>query len=102
MMEMITKKLTLMRIEQMDNVALMPHTAVKAFETDRVVVEKDGETLALEPFETVIFASGMRSAPGPEPAVEQAAAAVEVIGDAEKVMDIYTAVHAGYALALNH
>ena len=29
-MEMITKKLTLMRIDQMENVTLMPHTAVKA------------------------------------------------------------------------
>jgi len=102
MMEMITKKLTLMRIDQMNNVALMPHTTVKAFESNRVVVEKDGETMAVEPFETVILASGMLSAPGPEPAIEQAAAAVEVIGDAEKVLDIYTAVHAGYALALKY
>jgi 2,4-dienoyl-CoA reductase-like NADH-dependent reductase (Old Yellow Enzyme family)/thioredoxin reductase len=102
MMEMITKKLTLMRIDGMKNVTLMPRTTVKEFETDRVVVEKDGETMALEPFETVICASGMLSAPGPEPAIEQAVAAVEVIGDAEKVMDIYTAVHAGYALALKY
>jgi 2,4-dienoyl-CoA reductase-like NADH-dependent reductase (Old Yellow Enzyme family)/thioredoxin reductase len=102
MMETITKKLTLMHIDQMNNVALMPHTTVKAFESDRVVVEKDGETMALELFETVILASGMLSAPGPEPAMEQAATAVEVIGDAEKVLDIYTAVHAGYALALKY
>jgi 2,4-dienoyl-CoA reductase-like NADH-dependent reductase (Old Yellow Enzyme family)/thioredoxin reductase len=99
MMEMITKKLTLMRIDQMNNVTLMPHTAVKAFETDRVVVTRDGATMALEPFETVIFASGMLSAAGPEPAIEQAVAAVEVIGDANAVMDIYSAVHDGYALA---
>jgi NADPH-dependent 2,4-dienoyl-CoA reductase/sulfur reductase-like enzyme len=33
MMEMITKKLTLMHIDQMDNVNLMPHTTVKAFES---------------------------------------------------------------------
>ena len=102
MMEMITKKLTLMRIDQMNNVALMPHTTVKAFESNKVVVEKDGETMALEPFETIILASGMLSAPGPEPAMEQAATAVEVIGDAEKVLDIYTAVHAGYSLALKY
>ena len=102
MMELITKKLTLMHIDQMNNVTLMPHTTVKAFESDRVVVEKDGETMALEPFETVILASGMLSAPGPEPAMEQAATAVEVIGDAEKVLDIYTAVHAGYSLALKY
>jgi 2,4-dienoyl-CoA reductase-like NADH-dependent reductase (Old Yellow Enzyme family)/NADPH-dependent 2,4-dienoyl-CoA reductase/sulfur reductase-like enzyme len=102
MMEMITKKLTLMRIDSMTSVTLMAHTAVKVFETDRVTVEKDDETMALEPFDTVIFASGMRSMPGPEPAIEQLAGAVEVIGDAEAVTDIYTAVHAGYALALKY
>jgi NADPH-dependent 2,4-dienoyl-CoA reductase/sulfur reductase-like enzyme len=102
MMEMITKKLTLMRIGDMESVTLMPRTTVSAFETESVVVEKDGETMALEPFDTVIFASGMLSAPGPEAAIEQAVDAVEVIGDAEKVMDIYTAVHAGYALALKY
>ncbi|MBC2743112.1 MAG: hypothetical protein HGJ93_08705 [Desulfosarcina sp.] len=56
----------------------------------------------LKPFETVIFASGMLSSPGPDPAIEQAVETVEVIGDAEKVLDIYTAVHAGYALALKY
>jgi len=50
----------------------------------------------------VIFASGMLSAPGPEPSIQQAVATVEVIGDAEEVLDIYTAVHAGYALALRY
>jgi NADPH-dependent 2,4-dienoyl-CoA reductase/sulfur reductase-like enzyme len=102
MMEIITKKLSLMRIDRTNNVTLMPHTTVRAFETDRVVVEKDDETMALEPFETVIFASGMLSAPGPAPAIVQVVATVEVIGDAEKVVDIYTAVHAGYALALKY
>lgn len=34
--------------------------------------------------------------------IEQAVPAVEVIGDAEKVQDIFTAVHAGYAQALKY
>jgi len=80
----------------------MPHTTVNTFESDKVVVTKDGETMDLEPFDTVILASGMLSANGPEPAIEQAVATVEVIGDAEKIVDIYTAVHAGYALALKY
>ena len=102
MMEMITKKLTLMRIDQMRNVTLMPHTTVKAFETGRVVLEKDGETLFLDPFDTVVVASGMLSAPGPETVVGPVASAIEVIGDANEVMDIYTAVHAGYEVALKY
>jgi 2,4-dienoyl-CoA reductase-like NADH-dependent reductase (Old Yellow Enzyme family)/thioredoxin reductase len=99
MMEMITKKLTLMHIDQMNNVTLMPHTTVKSFEPGRVMVEKDGEAVELEPFDTVIFASGMLPAPGPDAAIQQVVPSVAVIGDADTVMDIYSAVHAGYALA---
>ena len=99
MMEMITKKLTLMRIDQMPNVTLMPHTTVKAFKTDRVEVEKDKELIGLEPFQTVILASGMRSAPGPDADIKKAFPTIEVIGDAHEVQDIFTAMHAGYELA---
>jgi len=99
MMEMITKKLTLIRIDQMPNVTLMPHTAVKAFNTESVEVEKDGEMLTLEPFQTVIFASGMLSSQGPDEAMRALVSNVEIIGDAREVQDIFTAVRAGYELA---
>jgi pyruvate/2-oxoglutarate dehydrogenase complex dihydrolipoamide dehydrogenase (E3) component len=99
MMEMITKTLALMRLDQMSNVTLMPHTTVKAFKTDRVEVEKDGGLIALEPFQTVIMASGMRSVPGPDEDIKKAFPTIEVIGDAHEVQDIFTAVHAGYDLA---
>jgi pyruvate/2-oxoglutarate dehydrogenase complex dihydrolipoamide dehydrogenase (E3) component len=64
-MEMITRKLTLKRIDNMPNVTLMPHTGVKEFTADGVQVEKDGETIFLEPFQTIILASGMLPAPSP-------------------------------------
>ena len=102
MMEMITKKLTLMRIEQMPNVTLMPHTTVKRLGPKKVEVEKDGEKISLEAFQTVILASGMRSAPEPDAAIGGMVAGVETIGDAKSVMDIYNAVHAGYELALKY
>ncbi len=99
MMEMITKKLTLMRIDQTTNITLMPHTTVKTFKTDAVEVEKDGEMLSLEPFQTVIFASGMLSAPEPDEEIKKVMENIEVIGDAREVQDIFTAVRAGYELA---
>jgi 2,4-dienoyl-CoA reductase-like NADH-dependent reductase (Old Yellow Enzyme family)/thioredoxin reductase len=102
MMEMITKKLTLMRIGQLPNVILMAHTTVKAFENDGVKVEKDGQEMFLEPFQTVILASGMLSAPGPDAEIRQAVPMLEIIGDANHVMDIFTAVHAGYETALKY
>lgn len=102
MMEMITRKLALMRIEQMGNVSFMPHTTVKEFKGDGVEVEKDGERLSLELFQSVILASGMRSASGPDEKVTNAVPKVEIIGDASEVQDIFSAVHAGYHLALKY
>jgi NADPH-dependent 2,4-dienoyl-CoA reductase/sulfur reductase-like enzyme len=102
MMEMITKKLTLMRIEQMPNVTLMPHTIVKSFDMEKVEMETDGEKVELESFDTVILASGMLPAQEPDVGIQNEVPAIEIIGDAKKVMDIYTAVHAGYKLALKY
>ena len=65
-------------------------------------MEKDGEKISLEPFQTVILASGMLSAPDPMRKFEKRFPTVEIIGDAEEVMDIYAAVHAGYELALKY
>jgi len=102
MMEMITKKLMLMRIEKLPKVTLMPHTAVQRFSSDGVDMVQDDKPITLEPFQTVILASGMRSAAEPDPEIRQAVSSVEVIGDANEVMDIYSAVHAGYAVALKY
>ncbi|MFW6099042.1 MAG: FAD-dependent oxidoreductase, partial [Thermodesulfobacteriota bacterium] len=102
MMEMITKKLALMRLEQMEKVTLMPHTTVKAFKSGHVEVEQDGRKLSLDPFQTVILASGMVPAPGPDPKTLSQAANVETIGDAGGVQDIFSAVRAGYELALRY
>ncbi|MEN8245706.1 MAG: FAD-dependent oxidoreductase [Thermodesulfobacteriota bacterium] len=102
MMEMITKKLTLMRIDQMEKVTLMPHSTVKSLSPDKAVVEKDGEMVELEAFQTVILCSGMLSMPGPGEALQKIVPTVETIGDAAQVMDIYAAIHAGYELAAKY
>lgn len=102
MMEVITKNLMLMRLGKLSNVTLMPHTAVKQFRADGVEVLQDDQPKVLKPFQTVILASGMRPAPGPEAELRQTVPAVEVIGDAAEVMDIYAAVHAGYGTALKY
>ena len=99
MMEMITKKLTMMRIDKLSNVTLMPHTTVKEFKTDSVVVEQDGERLTIEPFQTVILSPGMLSALSPDESIQKSVTNIEIIGDAKQVQDIFSAVHAGYELA---
>jgi 2,4-dienoyl-CoA reductase-like NADH-dependent reductase (Old Yellow Enzyme family)/thioredoxin reductase len=98
-MEGITKKLSLKRISELEQVTLMPHTTVKAFEPEGVSVVQDDQTKLLPPFQTVILASGMLPAAGPEESIAQRVAKVEIIGDAAEVQDIFTAVKAGYELA---
>lgn len=101
-MEAISKKLATMRIEQLENVTLVPQTAVKAFKADGVEMEKDGEILTLEPFQSVILASGMLSAPEPDDGIKKSIANIEIIGDADNVKDTFTAVRAGYELACKY
>ena len=101
-MEMITKKLALMRIEQLEKVTLMPQTTVKEFKADSVEVEKDGEILSLESFQSVILASGMLSAPEPDDEIKNIIENIEIIGDARNVQDTFTAVRAGYELACKY
>ncbi len=102
MMEMITKKLILMRIEKMPSVTLMPHTTVLHLDADVAEVEQAGEKISLKGFQTVILASGMRSAPGPNEEIKKMVAQIDVIGDADQVMDIFAAIHAGYETALKY
>jgi len=98
-MEMITRKLALQRISGMPNVTLMPHTTVKGFHDGFVDLEQDGTRMSVEPFQTVILASGLLSSPGPGDSLRDGVAEVEVIGDAADVQDIFTAVHEGYRVA---
>ncbi|MBW2078058.1 MAG: FAD-dependent oxidoreductase [Deltaproteobacteria bacterium] len=102
MMEMITKNLALMRIGQIPNITLMPHTTVKAFLPQRVDIEQDGVRMSLDPFQTVILSSGTVPAPGPDEEIRKIVPKVEIIGDARKPQDIFTAVHAGYTLAQSY
>ncbi|MBW1802920.1 MAG: FAD-dependent oxidoreductase, partial [Deltaproteobacteria bacterium] len=99
MMEMITKNLTLKRIGEMDKVILMPHTTVKGFMEKSVDIEQDGVRMSLEPFDTVILASGMLSAAGPDEEIRSLVFQLEAIGDAGEVQDIFSATRAGYELA---
>jgi 2,4-dienoyl-CoA reductase-like NADH-dependent reductase (Old Yellow Enzyme family)/thioredoxin reductase len=99
-MEPITKALAMKRIEGMKNVSFMPHTAVKRFFDDRVEMERDGESVSVPPFQTVILASGMLPVPVLQGDGGMFSPRVEVIGDANKVMDILNAVEAGYQLAV--
>jgi len=98
-MEMITRNLTLKRISGMPKVTLMPRTTVKGFYDGYVDLEQDRTPMSVEPFQTVIAASGLLPSSGPDEAIRRLVADVEVIGDASDIRDIFTAVHEGYRVA---
>jgi len=102
MMEMINRNLTLMRIGQMPKVTLMPHTTVRAFSPRAVDIEQDGIRMSLEPFQTVVLASGMVSALAPDEEIRKSVSKIEIIGDARDVKDIFSAMQAGYRLAVRY
>ena len=102
MMEMISRNLTLMRISRMPKVTLMPHTTVKAFFPGSVDIEQDGVGMSLEPFQTVILASGMVSMQEPDEEIRKSVSIMETIGDAKDVRDIFTATQAGYQIAQSY
>ena len=100
-MEMITKKLMFKRLEGKDNIKIMPNTHVLSFEKDRVYCKVDGKSVYLEPFDTVIIASGMKPADELARSLKEKGVRFYVIGDAEKPADIYNAVQRGYNLAVS-
>jgi pyruvate/2-oxoglutarate dehydrogenase complex dihydrolipoamide dehydrogenase (E3) component len=99
MMEAITRKLALKRIGRLANVILMPHTTVKSLANGSVELEQDGVMMSLEPFQTVILATGMAPAQEPGDEIRNNVPDIATIGDARDVRDIFTAVRAGYQLA---
>jgi NADPH-dependent 2,4-dienoyl-CoA reductase/sulfur reductase-like enzyme len=101
-MEPISKKLCLDRIARMPNVSLLPLAAVLRFTDEGVWIRRAEQEQMLEKFDTVIVCAGMTPAEGPPPEVKNEVKSIEVIGDARETADIYTAVKAGYELALKY
>jgi hypothetical protein len=58
--------------------------------------------MSLEPFQTVIVASGMIPAPGRGEEIRNLVPRIEIIGDAREVQDIFSAMRAGYELATKY
>jgi 2,4-dienoyl-CoA reductase-like NADH-dependent reductase (Old Yellow Enzyme family)/thioredoxin reductase len=101
-MDMITKTLILKRIGEMKNITLLPRTTVKSFGKNHVDIEQDGILKTVEPFQTVVLASGMLPVEGPAEEIRAAVAKIEIVGDAGNVGDVFSATRAGYRLALRY
>jgi NADPH-dependent 2,4-dienoyl-CoA reductase/sulfur reductase-like enzyme len=101
-MEPVSKKLCLARIEKIPNVSLMPLTTVLEFTPQGVRVRTGGEEVTLPGFDTVILCAGMLPGGEPPREVAEKVKRMETVGDALEVKDIYSAVLAGYEVALKY
>ncbi len=99
-MEMITKKLMMKRLEG-KSIKIMPNTYVLSFDKNRVYCKVEGKSVYLEPFDTVIIASGMKPENSLVEELKNKSVDYYVIGDAEKPADIYNATQRGYNLAVS-
>jgi hypothetical protein len=86
----------------MPNVTLMPLTTVLEFKNDHVRIRNKDQETELPLFDAVIFCAGMLPQGEAPQEVTRKAGQQEVVGDAYEVGDIYSAVHAGYELAMKH
>ncbi len=99
-MEMITKKLMLMRLEKKDNLLISPNTTLMEFTTEKVRYQKDGNAGEWAPFDTVIIASGMDPENDLYQQLQAAEKSVQIVGDADDPADIYAATQKGYLAAI--
>ncbi len=102
LMEPISKKLCQARIAKMPNVSLLPLTTVLEFKDEGVWIKREEAKQMLGAFDTVILCAGMLPAEGPPQEIIREVPKTEIIGDAHETADIYSAVKAGYELALEY
>ncbi len=98
-MEPITKALMMQRLKRKNNIKIMPNTTVLKFAEDSVEYKHEGKDGKWKPFDTIIVASGMNPENELYNTLKEKGKDVDVIGDADKPADIYSATHAGYNLA---
>ena len=75
---------------------------VRAFSPGKADIEQDGIRKSLEPFQTVVLASGMVSALAPDEEIRKSVSNIEIIRDVRDVKDIFSAMQAGYRLAVRY
>ncbi|MCD6187635.1 MAG: FAD-dependent oxidoreductase [Desulfuromusa sp.] len=98
-MEMITKKLMLKRLEQMDNLIISPNTTLMEFSANGVKYQKEDKTGEWPAFDTVIIAAGMEPENELYQQLQGQQKSVQIVGDADDPADIYAATQKGYLAA---
>lgn len=94
----LTQDFTLARLKNNPNVKLFVGTSVEEFSQDGVFARQEDEAVSLGKFDTIISSIGTKSNKELYEQIKDKFKNVEIIGDAYKVADIYSATQAAYAL----
>ncbi len=96
-MDPISRKMMLHRIGDHPNLTLMPGTTLTAFTNREVEAIRDGESLVMESFDTVILCSGMEPETALADHLQDFPGEVVIIGDADTPSNIDHAFSQGVA-----
>ncbi len=94
----LTQDFTLARLKNNLNVKLFVGTSIEEFSIDVVFARQEDEVINLGKFDTIISSIGTKSNRALYEQIKDKFSNVEIIGDAFKVADIYSATQAAYNL----
>ncbi len=94
----LTQDFTLARLKNNTNIKLFVGTGIEEFSNDGVFARQEDEVINLGKFDTVISSIGTKSNKTLYEQIKDKFSNVEIIGDAFKVADIYSATQSAYLL----
>ncbi|WP_291493278.1 FAD-dependent oxidoreductase, partial [Desulfurella sp.] len=94
----LTQDFTLARLKNNPNVKIFVATSVEEFTNEGVFARQEDEVINLGKFDTIISSIGTKPNKALYEQIKDKFKNVEIIGDAAKVADIYTATQSAYEL----
>ncbi len=97
-LEELSEDFTLARLKNMKNVKIMTGTTLEEFTEEGVIININSEKENLGKFDTIITSIGTKSDNTLYEQIKNKFDRIEIVGDANKVADIYEATHQAYSV----
>ncbi len=97
-LEELSEDFTLARLKNMKNVKIMTGTTLEEFTEEGVIINRNSEKENLGKFDTIITSIGTKSDNTLYEQIKNKFDRIEIVGDANKVADIYEATHQAYSI----
>jgi thioredoxin reductase len=101
-LEELPEDFTLARLKNMKNAKIITGARLEEFAEDGVIISRGSQTENIGKFDTVITSIGTKSNNALYEQIKDKFKKVEIIGDANKVADIYEATHQAYDLIVKY